>query len=67
MRTARQNDFILHEGQDTELNVCLDSDDLMPEDAVASILEFWERHGSDRVAGLELAINKQLASLLKTM
>lgn len=36
----------------TELNVCLDSDDRMPEDAVASILEFWERHGSDRVAGM---------------
>jgi glycosyl transferase family 2 protein len=41
-----------YELMDTELNVCLDSDDLMPEDAVASILEFWERHGSDRVAGL---------------
>lgn len=36
----------------TELNVCLDSDDRMPEDGVASILEFWERHGSDRVAGM---------------
>lgn len=36
----------------TELNVCLDSDDRMPEDAVVSILEFWERHGSDRVAGM---------------
>lgn len=36
----------------TELNVCLDSDDRMPEDAVASILEFWELHGIDRVAGM---------------
>lgn len=36
----------------TELNVCLDSDDRMLEDAVASILEFWKRHGSDRVAGM---------------
>jgi len=36
----------------TELNVCLDSDDWMPEDAVASILEFWARHGSDRMAGM---------------
>lgn len=36
----------------TELNVCLDSDDRMPEDAVASILQFWARHGSDRVAGM---------------
>lgn len=41
-----------YELMDTELNVCLDSDDVMPEDAVASILEFWSRHGSGRVAGL---------------
>lgn len=41
-----------YEMMDTELNVCLDSDDRMPEDAVACILEFWELHGNDRVAGL---------------
>lgn len=37
---------------DTELNVCLDSDDRMPEDAVAAILECWRRHGHDGLAGL---------------
>lgn len=41
-----------YEMMDTELNVCLDSDDRMPEDAVACILEFWKLHGNDRVAGL---------------
>ncbi|MCD8065471.1 glycosyltransferase family A protein [Akkermansia sp.] len=49
MHTAHNAAYELVE---TELNVCLDSDDRMPEDAVASILEFWERHGNDRVAGL---------------
>lgn len=37
---------------DTELNVCIDSDDYMPDDAVASILSFWEEHGSERVSGI---------------
>lgn len=49
MHTAHNAAYELVE---TELNVCLDSDDRMPEDAVASILEFWECHGNDRVAGL---------------
>ncbi|MFD0771218.1 glycosyltransferase family 2 protein [Bacillus sp. CGMCC 1.60114] len=37
---------------DTELNVCIDSDDYMPDDAVEKILSFWERHGSDEVSGI---------------
>ena len=37
---------------ETELCVCIDSDDFMPDDAVAKILRFWEEHGSDRVAGI---------------
>lgn len=49
MHTAHNAAYELVE---TELNVCLDSDDRMPEDAVASILEFWKRHGNDRVTGL---------------
>lgn len=36
----------------TELNVCIDSDDYMPADAVESILSFWKKHGNDRVSGL---------------
>lgn len=40
-----------YERIDTELNVCIDSDDQMPEDAVASILEFWAKHRGQRMAG----------------
>lgn len=36
----------------TELCVCIDSDDFMPNDAVEKILSFWEEKGSDRVAGI---------------
>lgn len=32
----------------TELNVCIDSDDAMPEDAVEKIVAFWESHRSDK-------------------
>lgn len=37
---------------DTELNVCIDSDDYMPDDAVEKILSFWTKYGSDKVAGI---------------
>lgn len=37
---------------DTELNVCIDSDDHMPVDAVEIILKTWERSGDDSLAGL---------------
>ena len=37
---------------DTELCVCIDSDDFMPDDAVEKILSFWEAHGSEEVAGI---------------
>ena len=37
---------------DTELNVCIDSDDSMPPDAIKKITEFWESHKSDNVAGI---------------
>ena len=36
----------------TELGVCIDSDDWMPKDAVEKILAFWQNHGSDEVAGI---------------
>jgi glycosyltransferase involved in cell wall biosynthesis len=36
----------------TELNVCIDSDDYMPDDAVEKITTFWRHHGSDQVSGL---------------
>lgn len=36
----------------TELAVCIDSDDFMPENAVFLILRFWETYGSDKYAGI---------------
>lgn len=36
----------------TELCVCIDSDDYMPDDAVEKILSFWNAHGSDAYAGI---------------
>lgn len=44
------NEAIAH--MDTELCVCIDSDDFMPDDAVEKILAFWEAHGTDQVAGI---------------
>lgn len=37
---------------DTELNVCIDSDDYMADDAVERILSFWKQNGSDKYAGI---------------
>jgi len=37
---------------DTELNVCIDSDDYMADDAVEKIISFWRRHGNEKTAGI---------------
>lgn len=37
---------------ETELNVCIDSDDYMPDDAVEKIVTFWRKKGSDKYAGI---------------
>ncbi|EIT86532.1 glycosyl transferase family protein [Fictibacillus macauensis ZFHKF-1] len=37
---------------ETELNVCIDSDDFMPDDAVEKIVRFWKQHGNEKVCGL---------------
>lgn len=37
---------------ETELNVCIDSDDYMPDDAVKKILTFWNQFGSNKVSGM---------------
>ncbi|ESU32064.1 beta-glycosyltransferase [Bacillus sp. 17376] len=37
---------------ETELNVCIDSDDYMPDDAVEKIIMMWEKHGSQNVSGI---------------
>ena len=36
----------------TELNVCIDSDDYMPDNAVELIVDFWKEHKRDDLAGL---------------
>ena len=41
---------------DTELNVCIDSDDYMPDDAVEKILKFWDKNKSDNIAGIVLGL-----------
>lgn len=38
---------------DTELCVCIDSDDFMPEDAVEKITRLWKEKGSDKYCGIE--------------
>lgn len=40
------------ENAETELCVCIDSDDYMPDDAVESIIKFWNEYGSDEYAGI---------------
>lgn len=37
---------------DTELNVCIDSDDFMTDNAVEIIIDFWEKNKSDKYAGI---------------
>ena len=37
---------------DTELNVCIDSDDYMPENAVELIIKTWKERGGEKYAGL---------------
>ena len=36
----------------TELNVCIDSDDYMPNDAVEKIVNFWNKNKKDSIAGI---------------
>jgi glycosyltransferase involved in cell wall biosynthesis len=40
-----------YENIETELNVCIDSDDYMPDDAVEKIITFWKENGSNEVSG----------------
>lgn len=37
---------------DTELMMCVDSDDFIPYDAVQRIIKFWSKNGSDKYAGI---------------
>lgn len=44
------NEAIAH--IETDLCVCIDSDDFMPDNAIEIILSFWAAKGSDKVAGI---------------
>ncbi len=37
---------------ETTLNVCIDSDDFMPDDAIEKILDFWNKNKQEKWAGL---------------
>jgi glycosyltransferase involved in cell wall biosynthesis len=37
---------------ETELNVCIDSDDYMPDEAVKEIINFWNENKSEKYAGI---------------
>ncbi len=49
MHTAHNTAY---ENIKTELNVCIDSDDLLADDAVGKTLRFWKEKGSDKYAGI---------------
>lgn len=49
MHTAHNTAY---ENIDTELNVCIDSDDYLANDAAKKIIEFWKENGSDKYAGI---------------
>lgn len=40
------------EVMDTELSVCIDSDDYLPDDAIERIVSFWEKNQSNNFAGI---------------
>ncbi|MCR5666880.1 MAG: glycosyltransferase family 2 protein [Eubacterium sp.] len=49
MHTAHNRAYQL---MDTLLNVCIDSDDYMSDNAVELIVNFWKEHGSDKYSGI---------------
>lgn len=52
----------------TELNVCIDSDDFMPDDAVEKIINFWISNKSDSYAGIiALDIDKKTHKVIGSM
>ena len=51
---------------DTELNVCIDSDDFMPDNAVELITEFWKKYGSDKYSGIASLDNDEDGNIIGT-
>ena len=51
---------------DTKLNVCIDSDDFMPNNAVELIIDFWSKYGSDRYSGIVSLDNDDKGNIIGT-
>ncbi|MBQ7595106.1 MAG: glycosyltransferase family 2 protein [Clostridia bacterium] len=49
MHTAHNTAY---ENIDTELNICIDSDDYMTDDAVEKIVNLWQEKGEEKYAGI---------------
>jgi len=49
MHTAHNKAY---ENIDTELNICIDSDDCLADEAVEKILSFWRKYGNSQYAGI---------------
>lgn len=49
MHTAHN---LAYELIDTELNVCIDSDDRLSENAIEKIIDFWNENGSENMQEL---------------
>ena len=49
MHTAHN---VAYQNIKTELNTCIDSDDMIGEEAVKKILDFWNEEGSEKYAGV---------------
>lgn len=51
---------------DTELNVCIDSDDFMPDNAVELIVNFWDKHGCNKYSGIVSLDNDNKGHIIGT-
>lgn len=51
---------------DTELNVCIDSDDFMPDNSVELIVDFWSKYGSNRYSGIVSLDNDDKGNIIGT-
>ncbi|MCS5420925.1 MULTISPECIES: glycosyltransferase family 2 protein [Psychrilyobacter] len=51
---------------DTELNVCIDSDDYMTDDAVEKILKFWQTNKDKKICGFAALNAKENGELIGT-
>ncbi len=49
MHTAHNTAY---ENINTELNICIDSDDALADDAIGKIIRFWGKYGDDKHAGI---------------